>query len=90
MTYRRILETARALGPVVEEPKKISIHLVARTVDSRGTVRVDFAEVPVAGGTLRMPVGGPFTMRPSRTNPARRTEGKVTLTYSGFDEVSRR
>jgi Carboxypeptidase regulatory-like domain len=59
-------------------------------VDSRGTVRVDFADVPVAGGTLRMPVGGPFTMRPSRTNPARRTEGKVTITYSGFEEVSRR
>ena len=30
-TYRRILEAARALGPVVEEPKKTSIHLVART-----------------------------------------------------------
>ena len=59
-------------------------------VDSRGTIRVDFADVPVAGGTLRMPVGGPFTMRPSRTNPARRTEGKVTITYSGFEEVSRR
>ena len=26
--------------------------------ESRGTVRVDFADVPVAGGTLRMPVGG--------------------------------
>jgi hypothetical protein len=59
-------------------------------VDSRGTVRVDFADVPVAGGTLRMPVGGPFTMRPSRTNPDRRTEGKVTITYSGFEEVPRR
>jgi hypothetical protein len=30
-TYRRLLEAARALGPVVEEPKKTSIHLVART-----------------------------------------------------------
>jgi len=30
-TYRRVLEAARALGPVVEEPKKTSIHLVART-----------------------------------------------------------
>ena len=26
--------------------------------ESRGTVRVDFADLPVAGGTLRMPVGG--------------------------------
>jgi len=56
-------------------------------VESRGTVRVDFADVPVAGGTLRMPVGGAFTMRPSRTNPARRTEGKFTYTYSGFEEA---
>ena len=56
-------------------------------IDSRGTVRVDFADVPVAGGTLRMPTATSFTMRPSRTNPARRTEGKVTYTYSGFEEV---
>lgn len=55
--------------------------------ESRGTVRVDFADVPVAGGTLRMPVGGVFAMRPSRKNPARRTEGKLTFTYSGFEEV---
>ena len=57
--------------------------------DPRGTHRLDFADVPVAGGTLRMPVGGVFAMRPSRTNPARRTEGKVTITYSGFEEVRR-
>jgi hypothetical protein len=56
-------------------------------VDSRGTVRVDFADVPVAGGTLRMPVGVAFTIRPSRKNPTRRTQGKVTYTYSGFEEV---
>jgi uncharacterized protein DUF5655 len=30
-TYQRLLEAARALGPVTEEPKKTSIHLVART-----------------------------------------------------------
>jgi hypothetical protein len=30
-TYWRILETARALGPVSEEAKKTSIHLVRRT-----------------------------------------------------------
>ena len=30
-TYRRLLEAARAIGPVAEEPKKTSIHLVART-----------------------------------------------------------
>lgn len=59
-------------------------------LESRGTVRVDFADVPVAGGTLRMPVGGVFTMRPSRKNPTRRTEGKFTFTYSGFEEVSPR
>jgi hypothetical protein len=57
--------------------------------DSRGTVRVDFADVPVGRGTLRMPVLTTFTMRPSRTNPSRRTQGKVTTTYSGFEEVPR-
>lgn len=30
-TYRRVLQAARAIGPVVEESKKTSIHLVART-----------------------------------------------------------
>jgi hypothetical protein len=30
-TYLRLLEAARALGPIVEEPKKTSIHLVSRT-----------------------------------------------------------
>ena len=30
-TYRRIVETARALGPISEEAKKTSIHLVRRT-----------------------------------------------------------
>jgi hypothetical protein len=30
-TYRRVLEAARALGPVNEDAKKTSIHLVRRT-----------------------------------------------------------
>jgi Domain of unknown function (DUF5655) len=30
-TYRRLLEAARALGPVTEEPKKTTIHLVSGT-----------------------------------------------------------
>jgi hypothetical protein len=30
-TYQQILKTARALGPVTEDPKKTSIHLVRRT-----------------------------------------------------------
>jgi hypothetical protein len=34
-----------------------------------------------------MPVAGTFAMRPSRKNPARRTEGKLTFTYSDFEEV---
>ena len=54
---------------------------------ARGTVRVDFGDVPVAGGTLRMPVAGAFTMRPSRQNPTKRTEGQFTYTYSRFEEV---
>ena len=56
----------------------------------RGTVRLEFGDVPVAGGTLRLPVTAAFTMRASRQNPAKRTEGKVTYTYSGFEEVLRR
>lgn len=58
--------------------------------ESRGTFRADFGDVAIAGGTLRMPIGGAFSMRPSRKNPARRTEGKVTIAYSGFEEVPRR
>jgi hypothetical protein len=30
-TYRRVLDAARALGPVTEEAKKTSIHLVRHT-----------------------------------------------------------
>ena len=30
-TYRRLLERARRLGPVAEDPKKTSIHLVRNT-----------------------------------------------------------
>jgi hypothetical protein len=55
--------------------------------EERGTVRLDFADVEVAGALLRMPSGGAYTMRPSRKNPARRTEGKLTYMYSGFEEV---
>ena len=54
---------------------------------SRGTVRVDFGDVAVAGGTLRMPLGGTFAIRPSRKNPTKLNEGKLTITYWGFEEV---
>jgi hypothetical protein len=30
-TYRRLVDVARSLGPVNEDPKKTSIHLVRRT-----------------------------------------------------------
>jgi hypothetical protein len=55
--------------------------------EQRGTVRIDFADVEVAGALLRMPSGGAYTLRPSRKNPARRTQGTITYTYSGFEEV---
>lgn len=55
--------------------------------ESRGTVRLDLGDVAVAGGTLRMPVGGAYATRPSRKSPARRTEGTTTFTYSDFVEV---
>lgn len=55
--------------------------------ESRGTVLLKFGDVAVAGGRLRMPVGGTYTLRPSRKNPARQTEGKLTFTYSAFQEL---
>ena len=59
-------------------------------VDIRRKRRHEFGDVAVAGGTLRMPVGGVFAMRPSRKNPAKCSEGKVTFAYSDFQEVPRR
>ena len=38
-TYRQILAAARAIGPVVEEAKKTSIHLVAGTAFAGVTTR---------------------------------------------------
>jgi hypothetical protein len=58
--------------------------------DQRGTVRLEFADLPVAGGTLRMPVGGDINVRPSLKDPARRSESRFTITYSGFVEVPQR
>jgi len=55
--------------------------------DQRGTVRLDFGDIAVAGGALRMPVGGEINLRPSRTDPARHTESTFTITYSDFVEV---
>jgi hypothetical protein len=58
--------------------------------EPRGTVRLDFADIEVAGAVLRMPVGGEYAMRASRKNPAKRTQGRLTFTYSGFEEVPSR
>jgi hypothetical protein len=58
--------------------------------EPRGTVRLDFADIEVAGAMLRMPVGGMYAMRASRKNPAKRTQGTLTFTYSGFEELPRR
>lgn len=55
--------------------------------DLRGTVRLDFGDVPVGGGTLRMPVGAEINLRLSRPDPARRPESRLTITYTGFEEV---
>lgn len=52
--------------------------------DARGTVTLEFGDLTVEGAPLRMPVGGAYAMRPSRRNPAKRTEGKLTFTYSEF------
>lgn len=47
----------------------------------------DFADIGVPGAMLRMPVGGVYAMRASRKNPAKRTQGTLMFTYSGFEEV---
>ena len=38
-TYQQLLTAARKLGPIVEEPKKTSIHLVRRTAFAGVAVR---------------------------------------------------
>jgi hypothetical protein len=58
-------------------------------IDPRGTVRLDFADVAVAGGTLRMPVGGAINLRSSRSDLSKRAESTFTITYSAFEEVRR-
>ena len=54
--------------------------------DRLGTVRLDFSDVAVAGGTLRMPIGAEIDMRPSRKDPAR-SQRSLTWTYSDFVDV---
>lgn len=54
--------------------------------EQRGTFRLDVADVPVPGGTVRLPVGGAYDLRPSRTNPAKHVSGTITEKYSGFEE----
>ena len=69
--------------------RRIELDYVDGT-DQLGTVRLDFSDVAVAGGTLRMPIGAEIDMRPSRKDPARRVERRLTWTYSDFVEVPRR
>jgi len=40
-TYDKLLENLRRMGPVVEEPKKTSIHLVRKTAFAGVAVRKD-------------------------------------------------
>ena len=55
--------------------------------DVRGTFRLDFEDVEVAGAPLRMPTGGVYDLRPSRKNPAKHTQGIIIFRYSNFVEV---
>jgi hypothetical protein len=61
---------------------------IAQTVVLEGHARADvsgdFGDVAVAGGTLRMPLGGPFAIRPSRKDPTKLNEGTLTITYWGL------
>ena len=66
-TYRRILERARALGPVSEEPKKTSIHLVRRTA---------FAGVATRRSSLRLTLKSATDVRSSRIEKRQQTSAR--------------
>jgi hypothetical protein len=76
------------LDPSTYLARRIDLEYVDGT-ESRGTFRFEFGDVAVARATLRMPVGGTFAIRSSRKNPAKVNEGKITITYWGFEEVRR-
>jgi len=56
-TYRRVLDKARALGPVAEEAKKTSIHLVRRTA---------FAGIATRRSSLILTLKSPTDIRSPR------------------------
>ena len=69
------------ISPATDRPR------VPRWPTTGGTVRLDFGDVSVAAGTLRLPVGGEINLRRSRTDPGERTETTLTITYTSFEEV---
>lgn len=52
----------------------------------RRTVRLDFGDVAVADGTLRLPIGGLINLRLAKTDSGKSNESRVTITYSNFQE----
>jgi hypothetical protein len=69
-TYRRLLEVARLLGPVTEEAKKTSIHLMRRTA---------FAGVATRRTTLILTLKSATNIRSPRI--ARREQASANRWY---------
>jgi hypothetical protein len=65
--------------------RRLELEYLADDV-SLGTVRIDYADVTLAGGVLRMPGGGSYLLRKSKRNPDQLTEGTLTFSYSDFEE----
>lgn len=80
-TYDRLLAALRAIGPVVEEPKKTSIHLVRSSALAGVEVRKDYFLLNIKSDA---PIESPRVTKAERLS-ARRFHQKVRL--SSPDEV---
>ena len=76
--YDRLLTTLRTLGPVQEEPKKTSIHLVRSSALAGVEVRRDYLFVNIKSSS---PIESPRVTKPERLS-ARRFHQKVKLSSS--------
>ena len=74
--YERLLKSTRALGPVVEDPKKTSIHLVNRTAFAGIATRKSAIVLTIkADSNISSP-----RIRKSEQTSARRFHHEVKLT----------
>ena len=96
LRFRRVQprrEGAGLRGAVVVDARTYAIRRLEMEY-VKGTspfawTRVDYDDVPVAGGTLRLPSRGSGTIRARGVTAALVTQSSATLTfhYDGFDAV---